>query len=39
MYTMNKDNAARTKRLIDKAAGMRHPEEKILIWPVFNRYT
>ena len=39
MYAMNKDNATRTKGLIDKAACMRHPEEKILIWPVFNRYT
>lgn len=39
MYAMNKDNAARTKRLVDKAACMWHPEEKILIWPVFNGYT
>jgi hypothetical protein len=31
VYTMNKNNAARTKRFVDEAAGMRHPDEEILI--------
>jgi len=39
MYTMNKDDAASTKRLVNEAAGMRHPDEKILVWVVFNGYT
>jgi hypothetical protein len=39
MYTMNKDDAASTKRFVDEAAGMRHPDEKILVWLVFNGYT
>ena len=39
MYTMNKDDAASTKRFVDKAAGMRHPDEKILVRLVFNGYT
>ena len=38
MYTMNKNNATRTKCLVDKATGMRHPEEEILVRPVFNGY-
>jgi hypothetical protein len=38
MYTMNKDDAARTKSFIDKAAGMRHPDEEVLMWVVFNGY-
>jgi hypothetical protein len=33
---MNKDAAASAKRFVDEAAGMRHPDEKIL---VFNGYT
>ena len=36
---MNKDNAARAKGFIDETTGMRHPEEKILIWPVFDGHT
>ncbi len=36
---MNKDDAASTKRFVDEAAGMRHPDEKILVWLVFSGYT
>jgi hypothetical protein len=36
---MNKDDAASTKRFVNEAAGMRHPDEKILVWLVFNGYT
>jgi hypothetical protein len=36
---MNKDDAASTKRFINEAAGVRHPNEKILVWLVFNGYT
>jgi hypothetical protein len=36
MNTMNKDDAARTKRFIDKAACMRHPDKKVLMRLVFN---
>jgi hypothetical protein len=36
---MNKDDAASTKRFVDEAARMRHPDEKILVRLVFNRYT
>ena len=35
---MNKDDAACTKRFVNKAAGVRHPNEKILVWLVFNGY-
>jgi len=36
---MNKDDAASTKRFVNEAAGMWHPDEKILVWLVFNGYT
>ena len=36
---MNKDDAANTKRFVDEAASMRHPDEEILVWLVFNGYT
>lgn len=35
---MNKDDAASTERFVDEAACMRHPNEKVLIWLVFNGY-
>jgi hypothetical protein len=39
MYTMNKDDATSTKSFVDEAACMRHPDEKIFVWLVFNGYT
>jgi hypothetical protein len=36
MYAMNEDDTARTKGFIDKAAGMRHPNEEILVRVVLN---
>ena len=33
---MNEDDTARTKGFVDKAAGMRHPDEEILIRVVVN---
>jgi hypothetical protein len=33
---MNEDDTARTKGFVDKAAGMRHPYEEILIRVILN---
>jgi hypothetical protein len=38
MYTMNEDDTTSTKCFVDEAAGMRHPDEKVLVWLVFNGY-
>ena len=39
MYTMNKDDTASTERFVDEAAGMWHPDQKILVRQVFNGHT
>lgn len=36
---MNEDDAARTKGFVDKAAGLRHADEEILVRVVLNRDT
>lgn len=37
MYAMDKDDAARTKGFVDKVAGTRHMNEKVLIGRIVNR--
>ena len=39
MYTMNEDDTASTKRFVDEAARMWHPDEEVLVWQVFNGHT
>jgi hypothetical protein len=36
VYAMNEDYTARTKGFIDKAAGMRHPNEEVLVRVILN---